>query len=60
MRAGNGGGVTAVVNGKLVGLLGASGDVVDKQWVLNDAGAVASTTPTWTDPPVAATPTPAK
>jgi helix-turn-helix protein/uncharacterized protein DUF4115 len=50
MRAGNAGGVNVTVNGKLLGLLGGSGDVVDKQWVIDDAGAVASVTPVWANP----------
>ena len=51
MRAGNAGGVNVTVNGKLLGSLGGSGDVIDKQWVIDDAGAVASVTPVWTNPP---------
>lgn len=50
MRAGNAGGVNVTVNGKLLGVLGGSGDVVDKQWVIDDAGAVASVTPVWANP----------
>jgi hypothetical protein len=52
MRAGNAGGVNVTVNGKLLGLLGGSGDVIDKQWVIDDAGAVATVTPVWANPPV--------
>lgn len=60
MRAGNGGGVNAFINGQPQGALGATGAVVDKQWVLNENGAIASTAPTWTNPPTAPTPTPQK
>ena len=51
LRAGNGAGVSASVNGSSQAPLGASGDVVDRQWVLNDSGAVASTPPVWSTPP---------
>jgi len=51
MRAGNGAGVSAAVNGSAQGALGASGDVVDRQWVLNDTGTVSSTPPVWSTPP---------
>lgn len=51
MRAGNGAGVSVTVNGSAQGPLGASGDVVDKQWVLSDTGAVSSTPPVWSTPP---------
>jgi uncharacterized protein DUF4115 len=53
LRAGNAGGVNVTVNGKLIGLLGSAGDVVDKQWVFDDAGAVASVPPVWANPPTA-------
>ncbi len=58
LRAGNGGGVTALVNGQTQGPLGALGDVVDRQWVLGENGAVTTTPPTWTIPPGAITPIP--
>ena len=51
LRAGNGAGVSVSVNGSSQGPLGASGDVVDRQWVLNDSGTVASTPPVWSTPP---------
>lgn len=51
LRAGNGAGVSPSVNGSSQGPLGASGDVVDRQWVLNDSGTVASTPPVWSTPP---------
>ena len=51
LRAGNGAGVSASVNGSAQAPLGASGDVVDRQWVLNDTGTVSSTPPVWSTPP---------
>jgi cytoskeleton protein RodZ len=45
LRSGNGGGVNVFVNGSAQPPLGASGDVVDRQWALNDNGAVTASTP---------------
>ena len=57
MRSGNAGGVNAIVNGQSQGPLGGAGDVVDRQWVINDKGVIATTTPTWANPPNTPTPT---
>ena len=51
LRAGNGAGVSVSVNGSSTGPLGANGDVVDRQWVLSDAGAVTITPVAWSTPP---------
>ncbi len=56
LRAGNSGGVNAFVNGQPQGVLGEPGAVADRQWVYNDRGAIAMTTPTWTNPPNTPTP----
>jgi len=57
LRVGNAAGVTVALNGKAQPALGADGDVVDRMWVLDDTGAIATATPVWTNPPSTPTPT---
>jgi transcriptional regulator with XRE-family HTH domain len=45
LKAGNAGGVNVFVNGSAQVPLGASGDVADRQWVLNDNGTVTASAP---------------
>lgn len=57
LRAGNAAGVKVSVNGQSEGALGASGEVVDRQWQLTDTGTVGITPPTWTNDPGPVVPT---
>lgn len=46
MRTGNAGGLTVTVNGQEIGVLGDSGEVLDRIWRLSDSGQVVMSTPT--------------
>ena len=58
LRTGNAGGVTIVLNGQDLGLMGAVGEVVERGWTLTDTGEVLEVSSA-TPEPATPTPTPA-